>query len=332
MRLSFETLKGEFFRVLTELGFSNQNADLCSRLFAETSLDGVYSHGVNRFPSFVKYVKKGLIKIDVEPEVIHKDGVYEVWDGKLGAGNINAYTCMNRAIELAKKNSMACIAIKNTNHWLRGGSYGWQAADAGCMAFCFTNTIPNMPPWGGKLPLIGNNPLVLAAPRSNGNHLVLDMAMSQYSYGKLNQYKMHREELSFFGGYNSEGKITTNPTEILESKRLLPTGMWKGSGLSIMLDLFCTLLSGGKSVEDIGAFNDEFGVSQVFICFHIKNKPAHYSDIIADKLIQFIHQENVDDQHVFYPGERTLQKRTENKNNGIPVDEMIWKEVQSFKF
>ncbi|MDQ3534515.1 MAG: Ldh family oxidoreductase, partial [Bacteroidota bacterium] len=159
-----------------------------------------------------------------------------------------------------------------------------------------------------------------------------DMAMSQYSYGKLNQYKMHQEELPFQGGFNDKGKLTTDPAQILESKRLLPAGMWKGSGLSIMLDLFCTLLSGGRSVEDIGALNDEYGVSQVFICFYMKDKPADYVDSIAKKLVNFIHQENKDEHHVFYPGERTLMKRKENSINGIPVDEKIWNMVRSYQF
>ena len=70
-----------------------------------------------------------------------------------------------RAISIAKENGIGCVVLKNTNHWMRGGTYGWQAADAGCIGICFTNTIANMPPWGGKEPKLGNNPLVIAVPR-----------------------------------------------------------------------------------------------------------------------------------------------------------------------
>jgi LDH2 family malate/lactate/ureidoglycolate dehydrogenase len=55
----------------------------------------------------------------------------EIWDGNSGAGMYNATRAMNRAIELAKSNGIGCLAMKNTNHWMRGGTYGWQAADAG---------------------------------------------------------------------------------------------------------------------------------------------------------------------------------------------------------
>jgi 3-dehydro-L-gulonate 2-dehydrogenase len=88
----------------------------------------------------------------------------ERWNGKLGMGNLVAKKAMARAIELAGKLGIGCVAVRNTNHWMRGGTYGWQAADAGCIGICWTNTFPNMPAWGGTDPRIGNNPFVLAIP------------------------------------------------------------------------------------------------------------------------------------------------------------------------
>src|SRR5207237_10438384 len=99
-----------------------------------------------------------------EPETLSRDGVTENWDGHLAPGMYTATLAMRRAITLAKENSMGCVAVKNTNHWMRGGTYGWQAADAGYIGICVTNTIANMPPWGGKEPRLGNNPLVIAVP------------------------------------------------------------------------------------------------------------------------------------------------------------------------
>ena len=81
---------------------------------------------------------------------------------------------MQRAIALAKENNIGCVTVKNTNHWMRGGTYGWQAADAECIGICITNAIATMPPWGGIKPRLGNNPLVIAVPRTEG-HVVLDM-------------------------------------------------------------------------------------------------------------------------------------------------------------
>ena len=112
---------------------------------------------------------------------------------------------MARAIALSREHGIGCVAMANTNHWMRGGTYGWQAADAGVIGICWTNTMPNVPPWGGAEPAIGNNPLVIAVPRAKG-HVVLDMAMSQFSYGALESYRKRGELLPVEGGFDARGK------------------------------------------------------------------------------------------------------------------------------
>lgn len=333
MRIPFQKVYAELLRVLLEHDFTQDRAELCARLFAETSLDGVYSHGINRFPFFIKDVRKGLINVYAVPEKIESLGVLERWDGNLGPGNLNAYFCMNRAIILAKEQHIGCVALRNTNHWMRAGTYGWQAAEAGCLAICFTNTIGNMPPWGGVECRVGNNPLVIAVSRSQG-HIVLDIAMSLFSYGKMAMYRSKSEMLPFDGGFDKEGNLTCDPAKILRTKRPLPIGYWKGSGLSMMLDLLVTVLSDGRATSAIGSLDDknasEFGISQVFLCFDVtKPDRPDFIDNVTNELVNFIHttQPVTENGKVYYPGERTLMTRQENLEKGIPVDEAIWEKV-----
>ena len=264
MLIAFEILKTEFKRILLSLNFSESKADECAKIFAGNSRDGVHTHGLNRFPTFVQYVKDGHVIPDAEPIKEGGFGSLEQWNGNLGPGMLNARFCMNRAIELAKENGIGCVAIKNTNHWMRGGTYGWQAAEADMIGLCFTNTIANMPPWGGIDARLGNNPLIIAVPRKD-RHVVLDMAISQYSIGKLSFYKSKGEQLPLPGGYDAAGNLSTDPSAILDSGRVLPVGFWKGSGLSMVLDLLATVLSQGRSTAAITNAGPESGVSQVFI-------------------------------------------------------------------
>lgn len=329
LRVSYDKMYNEFLRVLIKIGFTEERARLCSKLFTETSLDGVYSHGLNRFPSFIDLIKKGNIDINAEPAKLDTIGVLERWDGKFGPGNLNAYFSMGRAIELAKLSGMGCVALKNNNHWMRAGSYGWQAAEENCIGICWTNTLPNMPPWGAKEARIGNNPLVLAVPRKGG-HVVLDTAMSQYSYGQMQSHQLRNETLEVYGGYDKKGNLTTDPEAIIETKRTLPIGYWKGSGLSIMLDMISMILSGGNSTYEIGKFDGDFGVSQIFIAFDISKLPN--GNPLADNIestINYIHSaEPIDESiKIRYPGEGTIIKRSENLSKGIPVNEEIWKQV-----
>src|SRR5690348_1616853 len=133
MTIPFSQLQSQLKKILLQLSFPENKAQLCSYIFAANSRDGVYSHGLNRFPVFIKHIKRGLTNPLAEPELIENNGAIQTWDGHLAPGMYNATICMDHAITLAKAHGISCITIKNTNHWMRGGTYGWQAADAGCI-------------------------------------------------------------------------------------------------------------------------------------------------------------------------------------------------------
>ncbi len=332
MLITYSELFETFRLILISKGFSSERAGLSAKLFADASLDGVYSHGINRFAAHIKDIEDGIIHVEAFPEKIGGNHSIERYDGKLGPGNLNAWFCMDRAMNLASQSDIGCVAIKNTNHWLRAGNYGWQAVEQGYIGICFTNTIPNMPPWGGKDARIGNNPIVIAIPGKHG-HLVLDMATSQYSYGKLNLYSMESMPLPFPGGFGVNGELTTDPEAILQTQRVLPVGLWKGSGLTMMIDLLVAGLSGGAISKDIGNREREYGVSQVFIAIKpYYENAAEYFGIKMDELIQYTKSSRLagPESEIYYPGERSLKTRARNSKNGIPVNEKVWMEIKKF--
>ena len=179
-----EEMQEKFTTILTRHGFSKTKAAQCAEVFTSNSLDGVYTHGVNRFPRFVQYIKEGVVKVDAVPSLENKSGGIEQWNGNLGPGILNAMASTQNAMRLAKINGIGCVALKNTNHWMRGGTYGWQAAKKGFVFIGWTNTIANMPAWGAKDARLGNNPLIIALPYKD-EAIVLDMAMSQFSFGSM---------------------------------------------------------------------------------------------------------------------------------------------------
>jgi 3-dehydro-L-gulonate 2-dehydrogenase len=330
MRLLFESVHSQLAAVLRKLGFSETRAELSARLFAETTCDGVYSHGVNRFPRFVAMIRNGVVDPAAETQTIAAFGALERWDGRRGPGNLNAHAAMQRAIALSGQHGIACIALRNTNHWMRGGTYGWQAAEAGVIGVCFTNTMPNVPPWGAAEPAIGNNPLVLAVPRAAGP-VVLDMAMSQFSYGALESYAKRGELLPVDGGFDAEGKLTRDPGAIEQTQRLLPVGYWKGSGLAILLDSIAAMLALGNATHQIA--NDsvrETGLSQTFLAIDARTLgSAEELERIADGVVASVHAARAADEGnaVRYPGEQTLRLRKENRELGLPIEPSVWEQI-----
>src|SRR5580704_6053513 len=296
LRVPFDDLFAALRRAMEGLGLTGERAELCARLFAETTRDGVYTHGLNRFPRFVETVKNGSVLVDAEPVNVAGMGAIERWDGCSGVGNLNAWASMQRAMDLAKLHGMGGVALANTNHWMRGGSYGWQAAEQGMFAICWTNTLANLPAWGATSPSLGNNPLIIAIPRLGG-HVVLDMAASQFSYGTLAAYSKRGEPLPVDGGFDTEGRLTKDAAAIEASKRALPIGYWKGSGLSLVLDMVAAMLSGGLASHQIppDPFR-ETGLSQVFLAIDPSNL-IHTQDMmkIAEGILISLRHATPDD-------------------------------------
>lgn len=331
-RITFDVMQATIEKALLNAGLDSQQAALCARIHTETSCDGIPSHGLNRVARFVEYLQKGWVDASAKPERVKSLSVMEVWDGQRGPGITNAIHAVDRAAELAREHGMGLVAMRNTTHWMRGGTYGWRAAEQGMAAICWTNTESCMPAWGGKNTRLGNNPFVMAVPGKRGS-FVLDMAMSQYSYGKLQVTRLKGEHLPYAGGFDEQGNLTCEPAPIESSMRILPTGYWKGSGLAILLDAMAALLSGGNCTAEVDRIQQGSctGASQIFMLFD----PAQISgqkfcEQLAETIQHYVNASTVAEgfSGVTWPGERQKLTRERNSKEGIPVDDGMWAEVQ----
>jgi 3-dehydro-L-gulonate 2-dehydrogenase len=330
-RIPFEELRARVEHILVQLGLG-ERAERASRLIAETDRDGVRTHGIARLPRFAEMVRAGRIDAGAKPESVASFGALERWAGHRGPGNLAAHAAMNHAMDLARANGVGAVALADTTHWMRGGSYGWQAADAGFAALCWTNTLPNLPPWGATTPAVGNNPLVLAVPRRDAAGasapIVLDIAMSQFSYGTLSAYRERDELLPFPGGFDERGELTRDPAAIERTQRALPIGLWKGSGLAFVLDVLAAMLADGRATHEIPVDPlQEVGQSQIFIAL----APSALTSIeeldrIAAGAIDALHAATPEqlESTPRYPGEGTLRIREESLRLGVAVDDDAW--------
>ena len=327
--ITAKEMQDRFTGILCKEGFTEDRALACAAIITNNSVDGIYTHGVNRFARLVHYVKGGFIRPAASPSLQNKFGAIEQWNGNLGPGPLNAVHATNTAMSLAEQHGIGCVALSNTNHWMRGGTYGWQAAKAGFIFIGWTNTIANMPAWGATDARLGNNPLVIALPYKN-EAIVLDMAMSQYSFGSMELFAMKNEILPVYGGFNKEGELTNDPSAILESRRPVPVGYWKGAGLALLLDLLATILSAGLATHEITKNELEYGSSQVFIAIDISKLGNHsaIANVIEAILIDYHQSALIDEsKKILYPGERVLETRKNNLDNGIPVMKDVWDEI-----
>ena len=332
MRIPFNRAKDWMKHVLMVHGCPEDKAEKTAYEMARNSLEGVYTHGINRFSRLIRNIEEGIVRPEAEPVVEGRFGAMEQINGNLGLGVVNAWFAMGEAIRLAGEYGIGLSALRNTNHWMRAATYGYQACEAGMAGICFTNTIPNMPTWGAKDSRIGNNPLVFAFPRKDG-HLIVDMAMSQFSYGALELARLEGREMPIDAGFDLQGQLTRNPDAVIQSQRILPTGYWKGAALSFMLDVFAASLSSGNTVSDVGELpGDEHGVSQIFIAVdYQKLVPVKQAGQAAERAVASLlaSKPAAGTGKIIYTGEKTLEYRAENERLGIPVEESVWEEIKA---
>jgi 3-dehydro-L-gulonate 2-dehydrogenase len=160
--------------------------------------------------------------------------------------------------------------------------------------------------------------------------IVLDMAMSQYSFGAMEMAAAKGEKLQVTGGYNQEGNLTDDPAEIIQSKRPLPIGYWKGAGLSLLLDILAAVLSGGLATHQITALQKERSLSQVFVCVDLAKlgNASLIEKVVASIIEDYQNSQMAEEEgKPAFPAERVLQNRKRNLTIGIPVLKSIWESI-----
>ena len=332
MRVAFAEVKSTIKKALLNLGLTEEQAEICAQIHTESSADGIESHGLNRIPRFADYVKKGWINLNGKTELVGAKGAVENYDGHMGIGITNAIFCADRAVELAKEHGIGCVALKNTTHWMRGGTYAWRMAQAGYMGISWINTESCMPLWGSDEQSVGNNPFCIAIPREAGP-IVLDMAMSQYAYGKLGVYRLAGKQLPYPGGFDQEGNLTTEPGSIEATRRILPTGYWKGSSMAIALDMAAALMANGMSGSDMDEYKKGScgGSCQIFIAYdpYLFGSKEEIQDMLNHRVAAADAAHPIEEsQSVTCPGERTMANRAKSMREGVNVDESVWAQVQ----
>ncbi len=332
IRVDFDEARDRVDTSFRALGVPDAGARTLAEILTTNSLEGVVSHGLHFFSLIRNGLKRGSIVPTAKPVCAAAFGAWEQWDGRRGPGPLSALAATDRAIELAREHGLGAVGLRHTNHWTRPGYYGHHAARRGFGLICWANTPAVMPPWGSRVPRLGNNPIVFAWP--NGERpIVHDMALSQFSMGRLRTTELEGGVLPVPGGYDAEGALTTDAAAISSSVRPLPVGYWKGSGLALLLDLFAASLAGGHTTLDRTEAPDVDDVSQVFIAIDFEGRGdgegmrAMAERVIDDLRSTFVPAEDAPDATFRYPGQGVAERRSENASAGVPVDERVWRKI-----
>ena len=236
-----ETLKKFTKEILLKAEVRNDVAEYVAEGLVQTSLRGVDSHGVRLLPHYLEGVRKG--RINPKPNYKFKKTSHST--GTLDAdhtfGHASGMEAAKKAIELAGQAGTGHVAIYNSSHFGAAAYYALEIASHDMIGMSFTNTDALIKTYAGKRPFLGNNPICFAAPCEGEEPFCLDMATSIVTFNKIRQLAEEGAEAPPGVGADSEGTETTNPKDIT---MLSPVSGYKGYGLSMMVEILCSMFTG----------------------------------------------------------------------------------------
>ncbi|MDC3222868.1 Ldh family oxidoreductase [Candidatus Pelagibacter sp.] len=247
-------------KTLLANGCDEENASILADTIMRAERDGSVSHGLFRLPAYVAGLKSKKINGKARPELENvAPSIIKVLGNNAVAPMVLSLG-LPAVIDLAKKNGVAVLAIKNSHHMAALWPETEAIAEAGLVGIACTSYKPAVAPAGATKPLYGTNPISFAWPRPGKTPVVYDMATASMAMGEVQIAKREGHKVPLGTGLTKEGKETTDPGEIADGGVILPFGGYKGSSIAMMVELLAGALIGENfSFETAAKDNNDGG-------------------------------------------------------------------------
>ncbi len=244
--VNVEQLAATLEQVFVRHGTSAQVAAVLARNCANAQRDGAHSHGIFRMPGYLSSLACGWVDGAAVPVVEDAGPAFIRVDAANGFAQPALAAATPLLIEKVRAAGIAILAIRSSHHFAALWPDVEPFAEQGLVALSVVNSMTCVVPHGAQKPLFGTNPIAFAAPRSAGQPLVFDLATSAIAHGDVQIAAREGRTLPAGVGVDQTGQPTQDPSAILAGGALLPFGGYKGSALSMMVELLAAALTGGN--------------------------------------------------------------------------------------
>lgn len=306
-------------------GLSSEHARLTARILVEAEAMGLSTHGVVRIPVYIDRIRLGGVDAKATPEIDKRTPSLAMVDGNNGLGTVVGAKALAAGLEMAADNGIAYVGCRHSNHLGALAPYGLQACEGGYLLIAGTNASTTMAPWGGRETRIGNNPLCIAAPCPGELHFILDMAMSVAARGKVRAARDAGKSIPEGWAADASGLPTIDPNEALAGF-LLPFGGYKGSGLSMAMDILCGALTGANFMTEVSSWSERpdapSGVGHFFLLLdpdRLLGRDAFAAAMDRLKHIVLSTPPANSANPVMLPGQREQERRRAALEEGVSV-------------
>jgi LDH2 family malate/lactate/ureidoglycolate dehydrogenase len=332
-RINATLLENLVKQILHQAGISKNESAIIAESLVHAELSGCPSHGVSKLVDYLTRLDDKLIEKNTFITTVRDTFTTAVLDANNGWGQVVSQEAVNLAIEKARNYGSAWISVRNSNHNGRCGYWASKIANAGMVGIVMTNTSPVMVAYGSSESTLGTNPIAISVPSSSGPPISLDMSTSNQARGKITLAHKKGEPIPNDWAVNAQGLPTTNASDALTGS-LLPMGGHKGSGLAIMIDILCGVLSGALFGSNIPRFYDDADPQQIghlFVAMDISTMMPldEFTERISQKEDETRNSRPAPGyEQVYMPGDLEQKKYKKNREDGIPISEEILIELK----
>ena len=325
----------EFVRdIFVAAGSARAEADEIAEHLVEANLRGHDSHGVGMVPAYIKHLSEKAVAPNRKPKCVLDLGALMAFDAAMGYGQPAANAVMDLAGDRAAQLGAAIVSLRNVQHVGRIGAYGERLARRGLLSIHFVNAVSAqacVAPFRGSDARLMTNPICVTIPRgTDAPPIVLDFATSAIALGKVRVALNKGVETPQNTLIDHTGQPTRAPSAIFSDPRgaIVPLGLHKGWGLALVAEILGGALAGGGTQAGErrpGLVSGMFSI--VVDQSRLARGAAYYDEVTA--LVDYVKASPAanPDAPVLVPGDPELMTMAERRANGVPIDDVTWKEI-----
>jgi LDH2 family malate/lactate/ureidoglycolate dehydrogenase len=333
VRVPPASLRAWTSRVVEALGTPPDIAADVAEVLVAADRRNIASHGTARLPQYASLAEAGVLDPAARPTRDAGRPAFARFDAANGWGHHAGRVATDWAIEAARESGIAAAVVHRSNHYGIAGWYALRAAARGLVGMSFTNSSPLVAPTRALAPLLGTNPIALAAPAGRFGTFCLDMATSTVPRGRIEVAARRDESLPVGWAIGPDGRPATTPEVALEGA-LQPLGGgeetagYKGYGLALVVDILTGVLAAAASGPDIvPLFSTHAGPSNLGHAFVVIDPAAvdpsgGFGARLEGLLEQLVAAETIPDAPgpVLVPGAPEAAAERRADEHGIAID------------
>ncbi len=327
--LSLREIEDLAYRALVAAGTAPDSARPLAVATAMTEADGVASHGLAYVPIYAGHVACGKVDGMARPVLSQpRPGVVAV-DAATGFAHAAIDMGFEALIPLARAQGVAVLAVKNSYNCGVLGVHTQRLAQAGLMGIGFTNAPASIAPSGGAVPVLGTNPISIAAPGPDGAALVLiDQSASTIAKSEVMKHAREGKPVPLGWVLDAEGRPTTDPDLGIKGS-MVPSGGYKGVGIALMVEMMAAAMTGASLGTEASPFSGPVGgpprTGQFFIAI---DPSATSGDSFAERLTTLVGSIR-DQEGSRLPGDGRARARARAAVDGVAVNTATLEKVRA---